>query len=80
MGAWNIRVFSDSQLIISKVHGEYQAKDANMIRYLSIAKRQIKKFQSCKLTQIPREQNSQAYALVNLVSALETKSQMGIPC
>ena len=50
-----------------------------MIQYLAVAQRLIKKFKSCKLTQIPREQNSQADALANLGSALEKNSQMSIP-
>ena len=50
-----------------------------MIQYLAVPQRLIKKFKSCKLTQIPREQNSQADALANLGSALETNSQMSIP-
>ncbi|KAF2548902.1 hypothetical protein F2Q70_00021514 [Brassica cretica] len=40
-----------------KVGGEYQAKDDSMIQYLAVAQLLIKKFKSCKLTQIPREQN-----------------------
>ena len=50
-----------------------------MIQYMAVAQRLIKKFKSCKLTQIPREQNSQADALANLGSALQTNSQMSIP-
>ena len=60
MGAENIQVFSDSQLIINQVQGEYQAKDDIMIQYLVVAQCHIKKFKSCKLTQIPRERNWQA--------------------
>ncbi|XP_013617477.1 PREDICTED: uncharacterized protein LOC106323991 [Brassica oleracea var. oleracea] len=79
MGAENIQVFGDSQLIINQVQGEYQTKDDSMIQYLAVTQRLIKKFKSCKLTQIPREQNSQADALANLGSALKTNSQMSIP-
>ena len=57
MGAENIEVFGDSQLIINQVQGKYQAKDDWMIQYLAVAQRLIKKFKSFKLTQIPREQN-----------------------
>ena len=74
MGAENIQVFGDSQ-----VQGEYQANDNSMIQYLAVAQRLIKKFKSCKLTQIPREKNLQADPLANLGSALETNSQMSIP-
>ena len=79
MGAENIQVFSDSQLIINQVQGEYQAKDDSMIQYMTVAQRLIKKFTSCKFTQIPRKQISQANAQANLGSALETNSQMSIP-
>ncbi|XP_048605636.1 uncharacterized protein LOC125583114 [Brassica napus] len=79
MGAENIQVFGDSTLIINQVQEEYQAKDDSMIQYLAVAQRLIKKFKSCKLTQIPREQNSQADALANLGSALRTNRQMSIP-
>ena len=79
LGAENIQVYSDSQLIINQVQGEYQSKDDRMIQYLAVAQRLISKFKSCKLTQIPREQNSQADALANLGSALQTQTQMSIP-
>ena len=79
MGVENIQVFGDSQLIIKQVQGEYQAKEDSMIQYMAVSQWLIKKFKSCKLTQIPREQNSQADALANMGSALETNSQMIIP-
>ena len=78
MGAENIQVFGDSQMIINQVQGDYQANDDSMIQYLAVAQRLNKKFKSCKLTQIPWEQNSQADALANLGSALEKNSQMRI--
>ncbi|XP_013629885.1 PREDICTED: uncharacterized protein LOC106335812 [Brassica oleracea var. oleracea] len=79
MGAENIQVLIDSQLIINKVHGEYQAKDDTMIQYLAVAQRLIKNFKSCKLMQIPREQSSEADALANPGSTVETNSHMSIP-
>ena len=53
MGEENIQVFGESQLIINQVQEEYQAKDDSMIQYLAVPQRLIKKFKSCKLTQIP---------------------------
>ncbi|XP_056843153.1 uncharacterized protein LOC130495701 [Raphanus sativus] len=79
MGVEDIQVFSESQLIICQVQGDYQAEDPSMIRYLSVAKRLLDRFRHCKLTQITREHNSQADALTNLGSALETISHMSIP-
>ena len=37
IGAGNIQIFSDYQLIINQVRGEYQAKDYSMIQYLVVA-------------------------------------------
>lgn len=68
MGAEDIQVYSDSQLIINQVQGEYLAKDDSMIQYLAVAQRLIKKIKNCKLTQIAREQNSQADALARIRS------------
>ncbi|KAF2542988.1 hypothetical protein F2Q68_00031394 [Brassica cretica] len=45
MGAENIQVFGDSQLIINQGQGEYQGKDDSMIQYLAVAQRLIKKNQ-----------------------------------
>ena len=48
--------------------GGVPRKNDSMIQYLAVAQRLIKKFMSCKLTQIPPEQNSQADAMANLGS------------
>ena len=55
MGAENIQVFGDSQLIINQGQGEYQGKDDSMIQYLAVAQRLIKKNQeaSRKLLYLP---------------------------
>ena len=37
LGAENIQVYSDSQLIINQVQGEYQAKEDSMIQYMAVA-------------------------------------------
>ena len=36
LGAENIQVYSDSQLIINQAQGKYQAKDDCMIQYLAV--------------------------------------------
>ena len=37
MGLQQLRVYSDSQLVINQVRGDYQAKGENMMAYLKIA-------------------------------------------
>ena len=44
LGAKGLNVFSDSQLIVNQVSGEYDAKDLKMTLYLEIAKKKTKEF------------------------------------
>ncbi|XP_010496968.1 PREDICTED: uncharacterized protein LOC104773993 [Camelina sativa] len=79
LGAQNLEVFSDSQLVVNQTQGDYQAKDSSMARYLSVVKELIKAFGSCKISQIPREENNHADALANLGSALKTDTSVNVP-
>ena len=36
LGAREIQIFTDSQLVASQVQGEYQAKNNNLIEYLNL--------------------------------------------
>ena len=54
LGADEIEIFSDSQVVVNQVLDEYQARDEYMITYLDIAKRLLRQFKKYKITQIPR--------------------------
>ncbi|XP_074293380.1 uncharacterized protein LOC141620398 [Silene latifolia] len=62
----NLRVYSDSLLVVNHVNNEYVARDMKMIAYLKIAMEQKLKFRSFKITQVPRDQNVEANALATL--------------
>ncbi|CAA7047599.1 unnamed protein product, partial [Microthlaspi erraticum] len=79
LGARNLEVYSDSQLIVNQMQGDYQARDSKMTRYMNVAKTIVEKFDDCKLAQIPREENCHADALANLGSALKTEVSTSIP-
>ena len=57
LGADEIEVFSNSQVIVNQVLDEYQARDENMIAYLKLAKELLGRFKEYKIVQIPREKN-----------------------
>ena len=38
MGLQQVRVYSDSQLVVNQVRGDYQAKGENMAAYLKVAR------------------------------------------
>ncbi|GAV86725.1 RVT_3 domain-containing protein, partial [Cephalotus follicularis] len=66
-----IRVFSDSQLMINQINGEYEARGEEMIKYLSKIRALISKFQYCHLERIPRAYNNRTDILSKLATAKE---------
>uniref|UniRef100_A0A2N9GJ69 Uncharacterized protein n=1 Tax=Fagus sylvatica TaxID=28930 RepID=A0A2N9GJ69_FAGSY len=60
LGATELDVLSDSQLVVGQVNGDYEAKEGRMQRYLHQARHRISQFQEVKLNRIPREQNTEA--------------------
>ena len=39
-----LRIYSDSQLVVKQINGDYQAKGENMAAYLKIARGHMKTF------------------------------------
>ncbi|XP_056690068.1 uncharacterized protein [Spinacia oleracea] len=68
-GAQEILAFSDSQLIVSQVNGDYEARDPNMIKYMQAVHQEIEHLKSFEAKQIPRTENKQADALLKLASS-----------
>ena len=68
LGAREIHIFTDSQVVASQVQGGYQAKNNNLIEYLNLVREHMKKFDREEITHVPREQNTQADILSKLAS------------
>ncbi|KAI5343814.1 hypothetical protein L3X38_011690 [Prunus dulcis] len=79
MNAKQIRIHSDSQLIVNQVTADFAAKDASMYAYLSTARRLLQSFQAYEIKQIPRGENSHADALARLASAIDDKVGRKVP-
>ncbi|XP_034218821.1 uncharacterized protein LOC117630185 [Prunus dulcis] len=79
MNAKQIRIHSDSQLIVNQVTADFAAKDASMYAYLSTAHRLLRSFQAYEIKQIPRGENSHADALARLASAINDKVGRKVP-
>ncbi|XP_075640594.1 uncharacterized protein LOC142612385 [Castanea sativa] len=58
-GAESVIIYSDSQVVISQVNGNYECKNERMKRYLEEVKGRVNNLQ-IKLVQIPREENQEA--------------------
>ncbi|GAU50049.1 hypothetical protein TSUD_408450 [Trifolium subterraneum] len=68
VGAKEIKIYTDSQLVASQVLGEYQAKNDNLSEYLALVKEKITKFDSAEIQHVPREHNKRPEILSKLVS------------
>ena len=58
LGAKNLIIQADSQLIIGQVKGDYEAKEERMQKYLKIVQRLLQHFDSLDFVQIPRVKNA----------------------
>uniref|UniRef100_A0A2N9G5B1 RNA-directed DNA polymerase n=1 Tax=Fagus sylvatica TaxID=28930 RepID=A0A2N9G5B1_FAGSY len=78
LGATELDVHSDSQLIVGQVNGDYEAKEGRMMQYLSLVQHQIGRFDEVKLTRIPREQNTAADQLAKSASSDEPNDEVEV--
>ena len=60
LGAKNIVLKSDSQLIIVQVRGDFEAKEARMQKYLKLTNQFVSNFHCAEFVQIPWDQNAEA--------------------
>nr|XP_027067824.1 uncharacterized protein LOC113693491 [Coffea arabica] len=68
LGAQQIHVRNDSQLVVRQVLGEYKTKKETMQRYLSKVHQLTAYFESFEIQRIPRSQNKRTDALSRLAS------------
>ncbi|XP_058761333.1 uncharacterized protein LOC131634723 [Vicia villosa] len=68
VGAREVKIYTDSQLVASQVKGDYQAKNDVLVEYLALIKEKMKNFAKEEVEHIPREHNSRADVLSKLAS------------
>jgi len=71
LGAKNLEVRSDSQVVVSHIQGGSEAKGEKMIKYLAKVLGFWDRFERLVVTQIPRAENGRADALARLGSATD---------
>ncbi|CAL8161747.1 unnamed protein product [Prunus armeniaca] len=71
MGARQIQIFNDSQLVVYQVNQDFTAKDVSMTAYLQHTRHLLATFNAYLISQVPRSENSHADALARLASAIE---------
>jgi ribonuclease HI len=65
LGASELELIGDSELIVRQVKGEYKVKDAALRELHAEATRALEGFEEWSIRHVPRERNSEADSLVN---------------
>lgn len=65
LGATDVIIHIDSELLVKQLNGDYRVKDANMKTLFAKALAVLKKFSAFEVKHIPREKNKDADKLVN---------------
>ena len=76
--ATKIDACSDSQLVVSQYHGEYEATHPAMIKYLQAVKAEAETLEEFNLSQVPRSENNQADALSKLASSASCETPRSV--
>lgn len=69
LGAQNLQIFSDLQLVVHQVREEFEARDERMIHYAGKVRSLMSTFVYCELSQIPSEENQRADFLARVGSS-----------
>ena len=64
-GASRVEVFSDSELLVRQLVGRYKVKNAGLLPLHREAQGLLARFESARLSHVPRERNREADALAN---------------
>jgi ribonuclease HI len=65
LGAGELELVGDSELIVKQVRGEYKVKDATLRELHGEVRRALMRFDSWSIRHVRREQNAEADRLVN---------------
>jgi ribonuclease HI len=65
LGASEVELIGDSELVVRQIRGEYRVKDANLAELHADVKRALAEIERWSVRNVPREQNAEADRLVN---------------
>ena len=80
VGANNLLIRSDSQLVVRQVNAEFESREPRMTKYASLVKqRLISNLLAWKLEHVPRDRNEKADALAAVAASLLVKETIYLP-
>ena len=79
LSAFNVRIYSDSQLIVRHIQKEYGAKDEGMSKYLMKVQDSLNRLDEWVVERIPWTTNMQADALAGIATSLPIREFILLP-
>jgi ribonuclease HI len=73
-GAREVRVFSDSELLVRQLAGRYRVKSSGLLPLFREAQSLLARFETARVSHVPREENREADALANKAVDLKSSS------
>ncbi|OGR45389.1 MAG: hypothetical protein A2X35_03875 [Elusimicrobia bacterium GWA2_61_42] len=67
IGAEELEIFSDSELLVKQYNGEYRVKDAALASMMEVIRTAAAGFKAVSLAHVPRAKNKEADRLVNRI-------------
>jgi ribonuclease HI/IMP dehydrogenase/GMP reductase len=75
LGARQLTVFSDSELLVKQLNGQYRVKTPHLRSYFDRAQRLRSDFENFQVAHVPREQNRRADALARQAARRQSSDQ-----
>ena len=69
LGARNLKLNTDSKLVVGHINSEYEAEEERIKRYLKLTNQLISHFDDVRIDQVPREENLEANGVAKLASS-----------
>jgi len=64
--------------VVGQITREYEAKEDRMKRYLKLTNQLVSNFDDVKITQVPKEENSEANEVARLASSDNDEGRPGV--
>ena len=77
LGGTELEIFSDSELLVRQINGEYRVKNARLRSLYQQVMKRLEKFKKTMIRYVPRRENTEADALVNAVLDGEVEPREG---
>ena len=79
VGADNLLIRSDSQLVVGQVNTEFESREPRMAKYASLAKQKLSTLSTWRLEHVPRDRNERVDALATIAASLPLREAIYLP-